>query len=240
MADIEIAVINASTVITDGETETLVKDLQTQVSRDFASAWGINAQLNFIPVTSKPPRRYWWLVILDNSDQAGALGYHDLTKDGQPLGKVFAKTDLDYGDQWTVSASHELLEMLADPDINLTVFIQKNNSGRLFAYEVCDACESDKNAYMIGNTLVSDFVYPAWFESFRKTGSTQFDYQNQITKPFQLLPGGYIGIYNVLSGTGWQQLTAEKINIRARPPVGSRRERRNISTDKRLRSNVFP
>jgi hypothetical protein len=31
----------------------------------------------------------WWLVFLDNSDQAGALAYHDLTNEGLPLSKVF-------------------------------------------------------------------------------------------------------------------------------------------------------
>jgi hypothetical protein len=33
----------------------------------------------------------WWLVFLDNSDQAGALAYHDLTNEGLPLSKVFVK-----------------------------------------------------------------------------------------------------------------------------------------------------
>jgi len=50
-------------------------------------------------------------VILDDSDQAGALGYHDLTSDGLPIGKVFAASDLKAGTSWTVTASHELLEM---------------------------------------------------------------------------------------------------------------------------------
>ena len=31
-------------------------------------------------------------MFLDNSDQAGALAYHDLTNEGLPLSKVFVKT----------------------------------------------------------------------------------------------------------------------------------------------------
>ena len=58
------------------------------------------------------------IIITDNPDQAGALGYHELTSAGAPLGKVFAKLDLDSGTSWTVTLSHELLEMLADPWIN--------------------------------------------------------------------------------------------------------------------------
>jgi hypothetical protein len=175
-------------------------------------------------------------VILDNSDQAGALGYHDVTKGGSPLGKVFAKTDLQYKEKWSVTASHELLEMLADPNINLTVFEQATTGGRLYAYEVCDACEADAFSYSVGGVSVSDFVYPSWFESFRDPKSTQFDFRKKISKPFELLKGGYIGIYDVTAGTGWQQLTAQKNNFRARPPVGSRRERRSIPMANRITS----
>ena len=38
---------------------------------------------------------------------------NDVTREGLPLGKVFAKTDQQYGEKWTGTASHELLEMLA-------------------------------------------------------------------------------------------------------------------------------
>jgi len=39
MADIKIAIINASTVLTDAQVSAAVPALQTQVSRDFAAAW---------------------------------------------------------------------------------------------------------------------------------------------------------------------------------------------------------
>jgi hypothetical protein len=239
MADIKVAIINASTVLTDNQVKTVVPALQTQVHRDFAPAWGIDADLIFVPKGKKPPSGSWWLVILDNSDQAGALGYHDLTKQGLPLGKVFAGSDMKLGYNWTVTASHELLEMLADPDINLTAFVESSaQSGILYAYEVCDACEADQFGYKIGGTLVSDFIYPAWFESFRKKGSTQFDYGKRIQKPFALLKGGYIGVYDVKSGGGWHQITAESGPFRyvMRPDVGSRRERRRTTRDQWLKS----
>jgi len=228
-APIQISVINASTVLSDTEIRPVVNALQQQVTNDFRPAWGVDAELTFVPTGAIPPNGTWWLTILDDSDQAGALGYHDLTPDGMPLGKVFAGTDLRYGNSWSVTASHELLEMLADPNINLTVFVQNaNTTGTLYAYEVCDACEADSQGYKIGNVLVSDFVYPAWFEDFRSQGSTQFDQTNHIQSPLELLPGGYIGIFNVTDGTGWTQLTAEKkpTETLSRGNVGSRRERR--------------
>jgi hypothetical protein len=228
MADIKIAVINASKAVTDEEVAKVVPALQTQVHRDFAAAWGIDADLEIVPRGKKPPAGSWWLVILDDSDQAGALGYHDLTTEGMPLGKVFAGTDKKLGYIWSVTASHELLEMLADPDINLTVFVQPSGDrGRLYAYETCDACEADGFGYDINGVTVSDFVFPSWFESFRKSG-TQFDFGKHIKKPFHLLKGGYIGVFDVASGTGWHQITAEGSPFEAqmRPRVGSRRERR--------------
>ena len=155
--------------------------------------------------------------------------------------KVFAGLDLTYGMQWTVTASHELLEMLGDPDINLTVLVEHSDgSGILYAYEVCDACEADQLGYRIGGTLVSDFVFPAWFESFRSAGSTQFDQGSHTQQPFQLLAGGYIGVFNITAGTGWTQLTAssETRRYQMRAPVGSRRERRRTPRSHWLKSDV--
>lgn len=229
---IQISIINASTVLTDTEITPVVDALQKQVTDNFLPAWGVNAELTFIPTGSSPPGGTWWLTILDDSDQAGALGYHDLTPDGQPLGKVFAATDLKYGTNWSVTASHELLEMLADPNINLTVLVQNaNTTGTLYAYEVCDACEADSYGYKIGNVLVSDFVYPSWFEDFRTQGSTQFDQTNNIQSPLQLLSGGYIGVFNINDGSGWTQITADKklTDTTNRGNVGSRRERRRTA-----------
>jgi len=230
LSTIQISVINESTVLTDADITPVVAPLQKQVTNDFRPAWGVDAELTIVAKTAQPPTGSWWLVILDDSDQAGALGYHDVNSDGLPLGKVFAASDLKAGTSWTVTASHELLEMLADPNINLTVFVQNaNTTGTLYAYEICDACEDDSVGYQIDTILVSDFVYPAWFEDFRTAGSTQFDRTNQIQNPFQLLTNGYIGVFNVTAGTGWQQQTAQKAltDTRNRGDVGSRRERRS-------------
>ncbi len=87
---IQISVINASTVLADDEIQPVVGALQKQVNNEFRSAWGIDAKLEFVPNGMQPPEGTWWLAILDDSDQAGALGYHDVTTEGLPMGKVFA------------------------------------------------------------------------------------------------------------------------------------------------------
>ncbi|MBI1850341.1 MAG: hypothetical protein HYR85_08365 [Planctomycetes bacterium] len=224
MPNIKIAIINESTVVSDSDAKAAVDALQRQVSNDFAPAWGIDASLTFLPSGSNPSPDAWWLVILDTSDQAGALGYHDITSAGLPLGKVFAKSDVDFGSSWTITASHELLEMLGDPDINLSALVQTSETdGTLYAYEVCDA----------------DFVFPAWFEGFREQG-TQFDFQQKITAPFQLLPGGYIGAFDIYSGSGWYQLYPAKTAVRysMRPRLGSRRDRRRTPRHQWMKSDL--
>ncbi len=210
MAIIAVKVVNESTVLSDLQVQSAIPSLQTQVRRDFAPPWGIDADVSFVPRGMNPDQGAWVLAILDNSDQANALGYHELSSSGTPLGKVFAGSDIQLGLGWTISASHELLEMLADPYIDLTVFVQNDSttSGVIYAYEVCDACEADPLAYDIDGMKVTDFVYPTWFESLGVGGGVQFDYQKRITKPFQILPGGYIAAFDVTSGSGWKQLTA--------------------------------
>lgn len=240
MAAIQISILNASSVVTDADAAAVVTALQTQITQDFAPIWGIDATLSFVATGHTPPANQWLLAILDNSDQAGALGYHDLTPAGLPSGKIFAKTDQQYGLSWSVTASHELLEMVVDPWVNLTVFSQAGNTaGRLYAYEVCDACEDDSFGYMIGNVTVSDFVTPAWFESWRPENSTTFDFHNKITAPFQLLTGGYIGYFDVSNGGGWKQATAQSVPThKSRAPVGSRRERRTAGPDSWVTSKI--
>jgi hypothetical protein len=149
------------------------------------------------------------VVVLDNTDQAGQLGYHDLTTTGKPLGKVFAATDHVYSHKWTVTASHELLEMLVDPWINTMVFWQPDaGTGLLCAYEICDPVESDEDGYTIAGTRVSDFVYPAWFVDNGLQGR-QMDHRRHVTEPFEVRPGGYIGAFDVAGGKGWHQIGSD-------------------------------
>jgi hypothetical protein len=204
-----IAIQNLSTVVTDAQVTTAVAALQIQLDRDWQPAWATTATLTAYKKTQVIPATSWIIYIMDNSDYAGALGYHDENARYKPYGKVFAKTAKDYGYSWTVTLSHELLEMMADPYINLTVFNQDTNTtGLLYAYEVCDACEADAFGYRINNVLVSDFVYPAWFDYYQLARGTRFNYRNTITAPFQLLGGGYIGVFDVSSGSGWTTINA--------------------------------
>lgn len=237
MTKIPVSVINQCTVLHDTDIQKVVAALQIQVSQHFAPVWGVDATLTYVPKNHKPAPKTWWLVMLDTSDEAGALGYHDLTPDGLPIGKVFAKTDLHYGASWSVTMSHELLEMLADPSCSLCYFIQPDdNSGTLYCAEVGDPVEADHLGYKINGIQVSDFIYPAWFEPYQPK-STQFDYMKHCTSPLQILPGGYMSIFRVNSSTGWSQITDRRDLDANRPRIGSRREKRMVPRDKWLISS---
>ncbi|MBR0820273.1 hypothetical protein [Bradyrhizobium liaoningense] len=235
-----LAVINASTLVSQDEVLAATAALQVQVHRDFAPAWQVDADLAVVVPGGPPPTGAWWIVIMDNSDLGAALGYHDLTSQGLPLGKVFVESSKKSGQAWTTLLSHEILEMLSDPFICLTALAPTAFGTYLYAYENCDACQSDQFGYLIGDQLVSDFCLPAWFDANRAGGAGPFDFKQHIKQPFALLPGGYAMCRNLSAGTGWTLVTAPgaTLTYRDRPRVGSRRERRKIAYPNWLKSNV--
>jgi len=178
-----IACINKATVGLDVDFDELIPTLQKFLDECFAPVWGTPAKL---VKASKPLSGAWTLVFLDDADTPRALGYHDLTKDGLPLAKIFVRTTLEIGDKVSVTVCHKLAEMLVDPAINLW---SDGPKGKLYAYEMCDAVEQEQ--FSIDGIAMSDFVYPAYFELYRKPNSVQFDYLKKVTKPFQILKGGY-------------------------------------------------
>lgn len=106
------------TCLTDGQVEAILPALQKQVGDDFKAYWEVDCTLIFLAKDQPITAGWWQIAVVDNPDQAGALGYHELTSQGTPLGKIFANLDLDSDSSWTATLSHELLEMLADPWIN--------------------------------------------------------------------------------------------------------------------------
>lgn len=235
---IRVAVINESSVCEDVEISSYVPALQQQVSFDFATVWGVDAELAFVSKAAKPDLNSWWLVVLDDSDQAGALGYHDLTPAGLPMGKVFAATNRKYASSVSVTMSHELLEMLGDPGINISTAGQDDHGNPVFyAYEACDACQDDSYGYTINGVKVSDFVYPSWFGGVT---ATQFDHAGHIKAPLEILAGGYIGRWTPTSG--WTQITGSAAHgpkHRSRAGVGSRRERRQVGRGRWALSTAY-
>jgi hypothetical protein len=198
---------NYSTVLTDGALEPISAAIQRQAREHFAPAYGTDSQCAVVVGTAgvKSPGD-WPVYIYDDSDQAGALGYHQDIK-GVPTGKVFAKTDLHYGLSVSVTLSHEILEMLGDPFAATAV---QFSTSTWAAFEVCDAVEADVLGYTIDGVLVSDFVLPAWFVG----GAGPYSFKRHVTRPRTLAKGGYIGLWS--QSTGWTQQVAKRDGVTSR------------------------
>jgi hypothetical protein len=190
-------VINRSTVVSTDQFQKMIKAINPFLVT-LCNDWNLQpAQLvatSYNPRTTAPNT----IFILDNSDEPGALGYH-YEENGNPIGKVFAKTILQYGgavlykDNSTMTVAqclcHELLEMIGNATVNKWYL---DNNGIFWAAELCDAVES--NLWVVtlaGNVKVglSDYVLPNYFSA----DSTQrpFNKMNTLSAPFTVDHYGY-------------------------------------------------
>lgn len=217
-----LAIVNRTTVVPDAEARAAVAALQTQISHHFSPIYGITCWLQYFPLgAALPSAKKWQVVLLDDTDQANALGYHNVGTTTVPQGFVFCKTDMIFGVPWSSTLSHEALELLADPYIGS--WAQMGNR-RWTAWEVCDAVEND--SYLIDGVAMSDFLLPAWFGD----PGNQYSYLKSVTAPFTLSPGGYMPVIEA-DGT-YHQITARKnpaiyAHLEV-PTFFSRRHRRSV------------
>jgi len=86
--------------------------LQKQVTDDFSPLWGVQATVDAFPTLEDVPLGYLPVVIVDQVEEGA--GVHSDDK-GQPFALV------EFGKSWSLTASHETLEMLADPSGNRLV-----------------------------------------------------------------------------------------------------------------------
>jgi hypothetical protein len=183
---VRIACVNAATVDLGVPFDKLTATLQKFADTHFTPVWGYPVKLFNVPHGAQPPVGAWQFLYIDTADEAGALGYHDLTKDGQPVSKIFVKTTIADGEKVSVTACHELCEMIIDPLANL--WAQAPN-GVLHAYEMCDAVEED--TFNVDGVPMSNFLHPAYFEPFNHPHATRFDHLGRLTAPFTMTKGGY-------------------------------------------------
>ena len=203
MDAIRVAVVNG-THLDDDDVRTGVRALQAQLDQDFGPAWQVDATLEVVP--SGPSYSWqdaWGLVLLDRRlrDEKGPQGeeteqslalrtYEDAqsTPGGHPLASVFVD-DVATGEDWTHLASHELLEVLIDPDGRGAVFVMTTPpSFHLYAKRVCDPCAAHGDGYERYGRQVCNFVHPAWFGGATLGHTTTFDQQGSIDGPFQTRP----------------------------------------------------
>ena len=131
----------------------------------------------------------------------GALGYHDTNNRGIPYGFVFTELSKQLKENWTVTLSHEALELIGDPEVNLLVQGPHPENPKRYVfhwYEMCDAVQSE--TYRIDDVDVSNFVLPLYFTGSEEIGGRNDFlgriYNGKTLTSFGINPGGYIGFFD--------------------------------------------
>lgn len=168
--------------------------------------------------------------LLDKPTMDGAIGYHDRKEDGAPIIYVFVGLAKQLGDKWTSVAAHEVLEVMGDPDLNLTVQMDDG----FWDHEVCDRVEQD--SYVIDGVALSNFNTPACFAPPAKLDGVKFDHLGLSKKPNEVRPGGYAQHFD--SSKGWQQVGEMSAYRQAMSDLGLSRgaRRRAAAADAHVRT----
>jgi hypothetical protein len=196
----QVALVAETQNVTPPDLMRVSAALQKQALRDFGPIWEVSPTVDSFATLEDVPVGYWPILVQDNIHTPGAAGIH-LDKDGQPFALV------QYSRSWSLTASHECLEMLADPFGNRLVAGQspKPDQGRVeFLVEVCDPSEDAKFSYTVNGIMVSDFYTPHYFDPTQATG-VRYSFTGAITEPRTVLEGGYLSWHDPTTDHWWQE-----------------------------------
>ena len=204
-----ISVVNRAASILDEDLQCVVRAINRQISEDFQPYWSFGAKLRLEGKIGKDPaveslldlRGDAIIYLWDKTDVEDALGYHSNNASGIPYGFVFTELSKKLGEKWSVTLSHEVLELVGDAQGNLLVqgpHPEKPALEVFHWFEMCDAVQSQ--TYEIDGVEVSNFVLPLYFTLEEQTGSRN-DFLGRLTKgkgleSFSVVAGGYIGFFN--------------------------------------------
>lgn len=177
---------------------TIEKDIpawEQAANKDFAPIWS-TPQVRIV-LTTRPPRSGIVAEIVKSGPVQGALAYHTVSS-GEPKIVDYAGVNDYYGYSNSVSITHELFELLADPETAAlnqgypadNVYLGHQSglmpSDSYWIQEACDPVEAF--AYRVRGTEISDFVTPNWWND---QVAGQYDFMHLIGAPFTVLTGGY-------------------------------------------------
>jgi hypothetical protein len=124
-------------------------------------------------------------------------------KAGGQFGFVFVEVAQQIGEPWSVTLSHEALELIGDPETNLLVMGPHPAEDRIVFhwFEMCDAVQAE--SYDFDGSAVSNFLLPLYFTGTRDVDEVGArndflgrSYGSQTLKSFGINPGGYIGFFD--------------------------------------------
>lgn len=197
----QLALVADTDRITSSQLNRVAAALQKQAIRDFQAVWDVTATVDGFDQLEDVPVGYWPMIVRDDIDVPGAAGVH-LDKEGQPFALI------QYSDSWSLTSSHEMLEMLVDPFGNRLVAGQspQPDQGRVeFLVEVADPSEDARFGYQVNGMLVSDFFTPNFYDPLPAPG-VRYSFGGYITAPRTIREGGYISWHEPVSDHWWQQV----------------------------------
>ena len=222
-----IAVVNKSTRLSDADGSLMTRACQLQLTKHAAPALLLRTwTVKYFKKGTTPPADAFPIIIMDDPDQADALGYHTIDDNGNPWGRVFVGPVLDNGGtalrgSMSVSGvlSHEVLETVVDYNVNLWA---DRWDGTEVAVEVCDPVEADCYDVLVGKAqvpvAVSNFVMNDWFDAWQTNG--KFDWMGTVSHPLEMSSGGYIIVRNTSTGeisSVWGSKEAEERHAKIKP-----------------------
>jgi hypothetical protein len=200
-----VALVSDTPVVDSSHVSVVAAALNKQVTRDFGPLWNVDATVSGFDKLEDVPVDYWPVIIRDDINQPGAAGFHT-DDNGQPFALIQAD------DSWTLTSSHEVLEMLADPFGNRTVAGSPPTDSPdpvaafdrvVYLVEVCDPCEADQFAYTSNGVTVSDFITPHFYDPNDSSGA-QYSFGGNIEVPHTVLEGGYVSFGNPVDNHWYQ------------------------------------
>jgi hypothetical protein len=202
-----ISVVNFSDLADNG-VQAAIRAVNRQIQEDFAPIWGAVWDLR-LHGSSFDPNDIDSLVeefiqgeavlyLFDQGHLPGAAGYHAINGREMPYGFVFITDPND----WTVTLSHEALELIIDPTVNVMVPGPDprpggQNNTVLHAYEVCDAVE--RTSYLIDEIRVSNFITQQWFFPDDAPG-TRNDFLGVGVPSFDATPNSHLAFLDLNQG----------------------------------------
>ena len=188
---LHIALVSIARDVTLAHLAPVSAAIQKQISRDFGPMWNVQATVDAFDKLEDVPIGYWHVLLQDELPN-GAAGLHKRDDNKQPFALVALTTN------WPVFMSHEVLEMLVDPQGTLTRAgdSPKPGQGRVeYLIEVCDPCQDSRFAYSVNSVMVSDFYTPHYFDPV-KSSAVRYSFSGQVRGPREVLDGGYLSWFD--------------------------------------------
>lgn len=185
-----------------GEVRDALGAIDRQIQRDFSPTWGLSASLVLLrkgqSLQVPPDGKVAHIHLMDHGQ---AIGFHIEEQSGIAAGFVITDLPALTGSvakwlTWTTALSHEVLELIADPFVNLLAKgPHPRFKGReVFHYrEVCDPVQS--LVYDLDGVSVSNFVLPHYYNAVGQRGM-QNDFLNSRLRAFRWVGDGVIGFWD--------------------------------------------